>query len=124
MNSKEFEAVIKLTVNKRYQYFIKKVADYEEVWGLYNDGWAITQDESGAVLIPFWPKKEFAEFCATADWKDYISEKIESEEFIDDWIPGMKTDGNKAAIFWNNNESALPELDVLLKDLELELENY
>jgi len=36
----------------------------------------------------------------------------------------MKADGNKAAIFWNNNESMLPELDALLKDLELELENY
>jgi hypothetical protein len=54
----------------------------------------------------------------------YQSEKIELEEFIDDWIPGMKVDGNKVEIFWNNNESSLPELDALLKDLELELENY
>lgn len=124
MNNREFEAVIKLPANKRYEYFIKKVVDYEEVWGLFKDGWATTQDENGTMLIPFWPKKEFAEFCATDDWMDYIPEKIELDEFIEEWIPGMKEDGNKAAIFWNNNESSLSELDTLLEDLELELENY
>jgi hypothetical protein len=116
--------VIKLPSNKRYEYFVKKVVDYEEIWGLYNGGWATTQDENGIVFFLFWPKKEFAEFCATDDWRGYFPEKIELEEFINEWIPGMKEDGVKAAIFWINNESALPELDILLEDLELELENY
>lgn len=31
MNQKEFESVIKQPPNIRYEYFIKKVADYEEV---------------------------------------------------------------------------------------------
>lgn len=35
MNNKEFEAVFKLPANKRYEYFIKKIAGYEEVLGLY-----------------------------------------------------------------------------------------
>jgi hypothetical protein len=58
MNQKEFESVIKQPPNIRYEYFIKKVADYEEVWGLYDDGWATAQDDDGNILIPFFPKKE------------------------------------------------------------------
>lgn len=53
MNNKEFEAVIKIPGPKRYEYFIKKVVDYEELWGLYDDGWAITEDDQGNKMIPF-----------------------------------------------------------------------
>ncbi|MDG0793997.1 DUF2750 domain-containing protein [Cohnella ginsengisoli] len=35
----------------------KKVADSETVWGLYEDGWAITEDDKGNRLFPVWPKK-------------------------------------------------------------------
>lgn len=38
MNQKEFEFVINLPANIRYEYFIKKVVDSEEVWGLYENG--------------------------------------------------------------------------------------
>lgn len=31
MNEKEFNAVIKLPANVRYEYFIKKIVDYETV---------------------------------------------------------------------------------------------
>ncbi|WP_420491137.1 DUF2750 domain-containing protein [Neobacillus drentensis] len=37
---------------------MKKVVDYEEVWGLYDDGWATAQDDDGNMLIPFFPKKD------------------------------------------------------------------
>jgi hypothetical protein len=56
LTSKEFEAVIKLPANIRYEYLIKKVADSEEVWGLYDDGWAMSSDDKGRLLIPFWPR--------------------------------------------------------------------
>ncbi|MFD2328955.1 DUF2750 domain-containing protein [Cohnella sp. GCM10020058] len=71
INPKEFEAIIKLSANIRYEYFIKKVTDSEEVWGLYDDGWAMSSDDNGRLLIPFWPKKEFAEYCAYEDWSNY-----------------------------------------------------
>ncbi|WP_245805776.1 DUF2750 domain-containing protein [Bacillus alkalicellulosilyticus] len=44
MNKSEFEAVINKSPNIRYEYFIKKVVDFEEVWGLYNGGWATALD--------------------------------------------------------------------------------
>lgn len=124
MNQMELEAVVKLSATKRYEYFIKKVADFEEVWGLYDDGWATTQDGEGNVLIPFWPKKEFAQFCASDEWEAYTPESIELDEFLNEWLPKMKEDRNKPSIFSNNEDSAVVEVDVILKDLNTELENY
>jgi len=124
LNSKEIEAVSKLPASKRYEYFIKKVADFEEVWGLFDDGWAISEDEEGNPLIPFWPKKEFAHLCAVDEWKNYKPEKIELEEFMREWLPGMKKDGIKPSIFWNNVDSVVPDIDRLISDLEEELKKY
>jgi hypothetical protein len=33
------------------------VVDFEEVWDLYDDGWATAQDNDGNMLIPFFAKK-------------------------------------------------------------------
>jgi hypothetical protein len=99
MNKKEFEALITKPPNIRYEYFIKKVADSEEVWGLYNAGWAAAQDEEGNTVIPFFPKKEFAENCARKEWSTYEAEAIDLEEFKNEWLTGMKSDGIKPSIF-------------------------
>lgn len=124
MNQKEFESVIKQAPNIRYEYFIKKVADYEEVWGLYDDGWATAQDDNGNMLIPFFPKKEFAEYCAVNEWGNYIAEPIELNEFIEEFLVGMKEDGVNPSIFPTINDAVMVEIDVLLRDLNNELENY
>lgn len=124
ITSKEFEEVIKLPANIRYEYFIKKVADSEEVWGLYDDGWAISSDEKGRLLIPFWPRKEFAEYCAYEEWSNYKAQCISLDEFISDWLPNMVKDQHKPSIFWNRGDSAVLEIQVLLNDLEQELEKY
>ncbi|MEK3798103.1 DUF2750 domain-containing protein [Peribacillus sp. FSL H8-0477] len=76
MNKREFEAVIKQPPYIRYEYFIKKVIDYEEVWALYNDGWVTAQDEKGNTLIPFFPKEEFAESCTKSEWIDFKAKLI------------------------------------------------
>ncbi|MCM3130562.1 DUF2750 domain-containing protein (plasmid) [Paenibacillus urinalis] len=124
MNKKEFEAVINLPSNVRYEYFIKKVADYEEVWGLYDNGWAVTSDPNGNLLLPFWPKKEFAEACAIEDWKNYKAESIDLSGFIEEFLPQLKEDGIKPSIFFNNDDSAVLEVNTLIEDIETELEKY
>lgn len=70
MNQKEFNAVLELPANIRYEYFIKKIVDQEVLWGLYDDGWALSTDDVGNHLFPFWPRKEFAEYCAIGDWSN------------------------------------------------------
>ena len=125
MDIKEFEVVSKLVGSKRYEYFIKKVADNEELWGLYNDGWAMVADQNGDQMIPFWPRKEFAKACSLEQWNGYNAEPINLYEFIDGWIVDMEKDGLSAAIFYTKDDKGIvvkPER--LTKDLNEELENY
>ena len=124
MNKKEFEALIKQPPNIRYEYFVKKVTDFEEVWSLYNDGWATAHSGEGNALMPFFPKKEFAENCAKKEWAGYKAKAIILEEFINDWLSGMKTDRIKPSIFPTADDTVVVNIDVLLNDLENELENY
>jgi hypothetical protein len=124
LNNKEFEALHQRPANIRYEYFIKKVVDFEEVWGLYNEGWATAQDDDGNMLIPFFPKKEFAVNCAKNVWEGFEAEAIDLYEFIDEWLVGMKKDGVKPSIFPTEQDTTLVEIDVLLRDIYSELENY
>ena len=124
MNDIEFKSILNLDGAIRYEYFIKKVADYGEIWGLYDDGWATTTDDNERVLIPFWPKKEFAEGCAVGEWSNYIATSINLEEFIEEWLPGMQEDSVLASVFWNGDDSIAREANKLLYDLEIELEKY
>ena len=45
-------------------------------------------------------------------------------DFVDKWLTGMKNDGIKPSIFPTDDDTAVVKIDVILKDLEVELENY
>jgi hypothetical protein len=124
MNNKEFEAVIKQPAAIRYEYFIKKVVDYEEVWGLYNEGWATAQDDLGKPLIPFFPKREFAEGCAQLEWEGFRAKRIALDDFIGKWLYGMKADGVRPSIFPTDSDTSVVDIEIITRDLEHELENY
>lgn len=124
MHEKELATVSGLTPEKRYEYFIKKVADYEEVWSLYKDGWVLSQDDFGNTLFPIWPKEEFAELCAVNEWSKSEIKAIDLYEFIENLAPSLKKDGIKFDVFSNNESSILRDIDNLLRDLNEELENY
>lgn len=124
LHPKGIEAVSKLSAVQRYEYFIRKVADFYEVWGLFGEGWAIAEDETGNALMPFWPQKEFAESCAIDEWKHDAATQIPLDDFLRVWLPSMRAKNIKPSIFWNNKDAVVLEIDALLVDLENELENY
>ncbi len=124
MNIKEVEAVTNLPASKRYEYFIKKVADFQKVWGLFQNGWATSEVDNGKIAVPFWPKEEFALECAKGEWAGYHPESINLEDFLNKWLIGMKTDGYKISVFPTNTKAVIVEIDILLNDLTCELEKY
>lgn len=124
MNQHEFQAVIRQPASVRYEYFIKKAVDYEEVWGLYKNGWATAQDDIGNILIPLYPNEKFAETFAINEWKGCRPKKIELRHFLEKWLPGMKSDGVKPSIFPTDIDSAVTDVDLLRQNLEVELEKY
>lgn len=125
-NQKEIEAVSALPGPKRYEHFIKVVADREEVWGLYNEGWALAAtNESNQAVMPVWPKREYAEHCSNADWHGFKPKSICLYEFIDEMIPGLNKEGIAICVFYlPTDKGIIPTIDQLLADLDRELEKY
>lgn len=125
MHKQKIENIIQMPGEERYFYFIRKVTDFEEVWGLYANGWATTADGKDRKAIPFWPEKVFADLCANGTWEGYTSKPIELDLFISKWLPGMEKDNTLAAIFQTpENKGIISNPKDLLISLDEELEQY
>nr|WP_111291718.1 DUF2750 domain-containing protein [Bacillus safensis] len=125
MHPKELETTIQLSAKKRYDYFIKKIVDFEEVWSLSNEkGWVMSEDERGVPQLHFWATKDHAAYCAIDQWEKTVPEMIDLEDFIEEWLPGMIADGINPSIFYNRNDSVSIEIQTLKEDIEEELKNY
>lgn len=125
LNQKQIENVINLDAPKRYEYFIKKVADWEEAWGLYKDGWALAGTNEGERVFLLWPAKEYAELCANADWQGYEATSIPVQDVIDDLVPKLKQDNLVIGVFYTpDNKGITPDWDKFLDDLNNECAQY
>ncbi|WP_185247214.1 DUF2750 domain-containing protein [Chryseobacterium bernardetii] len=114
-----------MSEDERYNYFIRKVADFEELWGLSDNGCALLGDNDGNRVLPLWPEKEFAELCAVDQWQGYKPEVIELDNFIEKWIPGMLNDKTSINVFSTPNAKGTVILpNDLYSDLQDELEQY
>jgi len=123
-HQKKFEGVSALSGSERYKYFVRKVSDFQTVWGLYDDGWA-TAEANNASCIPFWPEAVFAEACATGDWKGYVPRAIPRDVFISRWLSGMQHDRTAVAIFPTPSDKAcIVSATMLTSDIEQELQQY
>lgn len=123
-NLSKVKNILQLNSEQRFNYFVRKVTDFEIVWGLYKDGWATVSTESGEG-IPFWPEADFANLCATDVWCNYCAREINLTDFITKWLPGMMNDDKVANIFpIPDGKSYIVEPAVLLNNLSEELKQY
>ncbi len=100
LSQKEMVAVSGLNVEARLKHFVKRVANWEEVWSLRNsEGWVLSQASSGQESAPFWPHFAYAEACATNEWAGCEPHSIKLETFMEKWLPGLTKDQKLVAIF-------------------------
>lgn len=118
--------IFALTLEEKYYYFIRKCTEFEEVWGLYNEGWATLADDENNIIIPFWPEEEFAKYNCTNNWQNYHPKPIALNDFIDKWIPGMIKDKRLANIFYleEGTSKIIITPQQLSEDINLEMEKY
>lgn len=126
IHPQEVDSVIRLSDGERYTYLIKKIADWEEVWGLANeDGWIQMMDDNGKSLAPIWPHEEFARKCATEEWSDTLPRSIDLDTWRAAWLPGLSNDGRLIAAFPTpSKRSVVVEPSKFAVDLEQELSLY
>lgn len=128
MHPKQIENVLNLSSEERYQHFVNKVADWEEVWILIDaDGHFLTinTDSKEVEYIPVWPHPEYAKVYAEGLGQSLKPKLIELSVFMEKWLPGLEEDGLKVG--------ALPNLEVtvwimepsdILEDLKDEVAQY
>ncbi|WP_061250474.1 DUF2750 domain-containing protein [Leptospira interrogans] len=125
ISQKQIEAIIALSGPIRYKHFIKTIADREEVWGLFNDGWALATTDDNERVFPLWPAIEYAQLCAANEWADYKPVSFSLTSFMDELLPNLKNDGVLAGIFFTPQSKGVTQtVDQLLEDINIELEKY
>jgi hypothetical protein len=125
LNPKHIEAVLALSGTQRFEHFIKVVADWQEVWGLYHDGWALAATDDLTPVFPLWPAKEYAQVCAAKAWAGYEPRPISLRDFTEVLLPKLKTEGVLPGVFFTpTNKGVTPTVDELTSALEAELQNY
>lgn len=125
INDKQLASVLALPAKDRYQYLIKVVADWQEVWGLYSDGWALAATEEGSMVFPIWPAKEYAEVCAKNEWAEYSPESFSLDDFIDGLLPKLDHDNVMVGVFYTPlDKGVVVSASLVAEDFERELERY
>lgn len=125
VNEQEFASVSALDAKSRYTYFVKKVVDWEQAWGLYSDGWALMEDDLGQRVFPLWPAREYAAAFAAGDWRHYEPQEIELELLLEELLPNLETDGVLPGVFPTNlGQGLTPTVAELRESLDAESNKY
>ena len=121
LSQQQRDAVLGLSADKRYDYFVGKVVETGQVWSLRSDkGWVMVSTD-GAQCLPVWPHPDFARDWATGDWADCQPVSIDLKAWTERWLPGMQEDEIAVAVFPSADEQGVvvePEelLDSMVRD--------
>jgi hypothetical protein len=125
ISEKQIAAVLSLPGSERYKHFVKRVADTETAWGLYEDGWALAATDDGVQAFLLWPAEEYAKLCAVDSWSDFVPRALPVDELLQELLPKLEQDGMLPGIFMTPQDKGVtPAIALLRRDLEAELENY
>ena len=125
MHPDKIKNVLNLSSEDRYGYFIRKVADSEEVWIIKEEGKYVTLgDDSEQIIIPVFPEKEFADLLLNDDWEKCTVEKLDLHMFMD-WLDELQQDEVKIAGFPKNDfKAVVVEPEEMKNHLLFELQQY
>jgi len=102
MNEKQYEAVLALDSFDRYDHFISKVADWQQLWGVKSEeGWLVPVAPEDFEYFPLWPHYEYAQKITDENFPGHTATEISLEELLDHWLPLFEQDKVKVAIFPN-----------------------
>ena len=108
LNEKQLASIPKLAEHERFDYFLKKVADWEEIWSLHSpEGWVELSSADGDECFPVWPHPDFAAAWAVDDWADCKPKAIDLETWLSRWTAGLERDNTLVAIFPVDEEEGI-----------------
>lgn len=127
ISDKEFEALNKCTPEVRYQYTLKRIADAEAIWLIWNheDG-IVAQAYDEECLLPMWSSREYAQAFCVGDFKDCKCKAVTLDYFVE-YIVDVINEGNLLIdVFPTQQEGRgkVVDLSTFAEDLNKYLEDY
>ena len=122
---KEIAAVLQLDGPARHAHFVRRVADEERAWGLWQDGWALMADEQGPSIFPLWPAGEYAALCAVDQWHGYTPREITISELLEKLLPHLTERALRTGVFpIPTDKGVIQPAEALAAALRVELAQY
>lgn len=107
-SSERVQAALRLPAQRRYTYFLRRVVETGEVWGLDGEGWALALDDSGADVLPLWPEPEFAALCANRLWEGFVPKRLGLDELLESVLPQLEAEGLSLGVFFTPEGHGYP----------------
>ncbi|KUJ84197.1 DUF2750 domain-containing protein [Microbulbifer flavimaris] len=128
MNNDDMQAILDLSCEDRYDYFLDMVGEEREVWILINNDehfLKLHSDEHGGIeYLPVWPSADFATAYASDD-TDLSPRSIALPQFLKKWLAGLDRDGIEVGVLPGADKSVwITEAGELEKDLREELSRF
>ena len=129
ITKQEFDAIIKLSHEERYAYFINRICDWEQIWTLYSEeNLVLNEDKKGKLEVFLFPYETFASDYAhgTHGMKDAVGKCFQLDEFMGEIKEKLLLhEVNTALVFPVANGYGLKvTMKKLINDINEELENY
>jgi hypothetical protein len=127
ISDKEFEALNKCTPEVRYQYTLKRIADAEAIWLLWNDEDGIViQAYDEECLLPMWSSREYAQAFCVGDFKDCKCKAVTLDYFVEYVVDVINEDNLLIDVFPTQQEGRgkVVDLNTFAEDLNKYLEDY
>lgn len=117
--------MLRLDGPARFEHFVKRVTDAECAWGLWEDGWALMENDDGTKVFPLWPAKEYAELHRTGNWAGYEARQIDVDDLLEQLLPRLTETGTLPGVFPTpSGKGVTPSPAELSKTLRDEIAKY
>ncbi|SFW81812.1 DUF2750 domain-containing protein [Chitinophaga sancti] len=126
ISEKEINALINQDANIRFEYTVKRIADFELVWVIEKaEKFILLGDNFGNYIFPIWPFKEFAEIFCVGEYADCRVSSIPLDEFLEVDIPHFREQGFKMSLFpLSTGKGGVVDIEMFLGVLGEELDKY
>lgn len=129
ISDKEFEALNKCTPDVRYQYTLKRIADTEAMWLIWNDNDEdefVIQVYDEEYLLPICSSREYAQAFCVGDFKNYKCKAVTLDYFVDSIIDVISDNNLLIDVFPTQQEGRgkVVDLNTFAEDLNKYLEDY
>ena len=99
IDSEAFLQLSRMQPEERFEYALAKMIEQGQLWGLFGEsGWLMLKADDDACL-PIFPHPEFAKAWEKDDFPDCEPKAISLDEWMNNWLPGMQSNGTLVLVF-------------------------